>query len=74
MSSLEKADYECPVKLNTSEREGVNKQNDLKPKSFFFLKTHLSSSERVGQNRSVIMVSVILLSVIMPSVVVPFYR
>ena len=37
MSSLEKADYECPVKLNTSEREGVNKQNDLK-QEFLFLK------------------------------------
>jgi hypothetical protein len=37
MSSLEKADYECPVDLNTSEREGVNKQNDLK-QEFLFLK------------------------------------
>jgi hypothetical protein len=42
VSSLEKSDYELAVKLNTSEREGVNKQNELKPNCFFFLKTHLS--------------------------------
>ncbi len=50
MSSLEKADYECAVKLNTSEREGVNKQNDLK-QEFLFLKDPPLKLERgVGQN------------------------
>jgi hypothetical protein len=51
VSSLEKSDYELAVKLNTSEREGVNKQNELKPNCFFFLKTHHSQSQmEVGQN------------------------
>jgi hypothetical protein len=42
VSSVEKSDYELAVKLNTSEREGINKQNELKLICVFFLKTHLS--------------------------------
>ncbi len=40
MSSLEKSDYELAVKLNTSEKEGANKQNELK-QLFLFYKTPL---------------------------------